>query len=129
MKNIYDGTVVLDNNGETIVNLPDWFEALNRDFRYQLTCIGGYAQIYIAQEIYNNQFKIAGGKPGLKVSWQITGIRHDAYAEKNRIPVEERKSTEEKGKYLNPEAFGLPENMGINYGKESDALLTKEGKK
>lgn len=90
---------------------------MNRDFRYQLTCIGGYAQVYIAQEVYNNQFKIAGGKPGMKVSWQVTGIRHDPYAEKNRIPVEEMKFQEEKGKYLNPEVFGLPESWGINFQK------------
>ncbi|MEJ5345960.1 MAG: hypothetical protein WHS83_13705, partial [Chloroflexus sp.] len=25
--------------GEAWVELPAWFEALNRDFRYQLTCI------------------------------------------------------------------------------------------
>lgn len=77
MKNIYDGAVTLDGNGEAAVQLPAWFEALNRHFRYQLTGIGGYAPVYIAAEIHGNQFKIAGGKPGLKVSWQVTGIRQD----------------------------------------------------
>ncbi|MBV8899851.1 MAG: hypothetical protein JOY92_07040, partial [Verrucomicrobia bacterium] len=37
MMNIYNGTVTLDQNGEATVRLPDYFEALNRDFRYQLT--------------------------------------------------------------------------------------------
>jgi hypothetical protein len=62
MMNVYNGNVVLDANGEAVVVLPDWFEALNRDFRYQLTCIGGFAPVYIAEEIANNQFKIAGGE-------------------------------------------------------------------
>ncbi len=115
MKNIYDGIAVLDNNGEAVVKLPDYFEALNQDFRYQLTCIGGFAPVYIAQEVANNQFKIAGGKPGMKVSWMVTGIRHDAYAEKNRIPVEVMKPPEDRGKYLHPEDFGLPKTQGINY--------------
>jgi trimeric autotransporter adhesin len=97
MKNIYDGIVVLDENGEATVTLPDWFEALNQDFRYQLTCIGGYAPVYVASEVSGNQFHVAGGRPGLKVSWQLTGIRHDAYANAHRIPVEELKPASERG--------------------------------
>ena len=101
MKNIYDGTITLDENGEAIVELPDYFEALNKDFRYQLTCIGGYAPVYISKEVHDNMFKIAGGTPGLKVSWQVTGIRHDTYAEENRIPVEEYKTDVENE--INPQ--------------------------
>jgi hypothetical protein len=37
MKNVYDGVVVLDDKGEAEIELPDWFGALNKDFRYQLT--------------------------------------------------------------------------------------------
>lgn len=106
MKNIYDGVVTLDANGQATVLLPAWFEALNRDFRYQLTCIGGYAPVYIAVEVNNNQFTIAGGSPGLKVSWQVTGIRHDPYAESNRIAVEEMKPPAEQGTYLFPAGYG-----------------------
>lgn len=91
MKNIYDGVVVLDGHGEAVVELPQWFEALNKDFRYQLTCIGGSAPVYIAQEIQDNHFRIAGGKPGLRVSWQVTGVRHDRFAVEHPMQVEERK--------------------------------------
>ena len=115
MKNIYDGVVVLDRDGEAWIELPEWFGALNMDFRYQLTCIGGYAPVYIAEEISNSRFKIAGGTPELKVSWQVTGIRQDAYAQKNRIPVEELKRPDEQGKYLHPSAFGQPEERGVDY--------------
>jgi hypothetical protein len=97
MKNIYDGILVLDENGEATVTLPAWFQALNQDFRYQLTCIGGYAPVYVASEVSGNHFRVAGGRPGLKVSWQVTGIRHDAYANAHRIPVEEDKPASERG--------------------------------
>jgi len=115
MMNIYNGNVVLDANGEAWVELPEWFSALNRDFRYQLTSIGGFAPIYIAQEIQNNRFQIAGGKPGMKVSWQVTGIRQDVYANAHRIPVEEMKPESERGYYLYPELFGQPKEMGIGW--------------
>ena len=114
MMNIYNGNIVLDGNGEAIVTLPDWFEALNRDFRYQLTALGKPSpNLYIAREISGNQFRIAGGTPGAKVSWTVTGIRHDAYANAHRIPVEEQKTAAERGKYLNPEVFGRPRSQGV----------------
>jgi hypothetical protein len=115
MKNVYDGVVTLDDKGEAVVQLPDWFEALNRDFRYQLTCIGGYAPVYVADEVANNQFRIAGGKPGLKISWQVTGIRQDAWANAHRIPVEEAKPAKEQGFYLSPALFGAPEDKGMSW--------------
>jgi len=106
MMNVYNGNAVLDENGEATIEMPEWFEALNTDFRYQLTCIGGFAPVYVAEEIRGNSFRIAGGSPGLKVSWQVTGIRGDAFAQANRIPVEEDKPDEERGSYLHPMAFG-----------------------
>ncbi|HOW17919.1 MAG TPA: hypothetical protein PLC79_02700, partial [Phycisphaerae bacterium] len=39
MKNVYDGVVTTDARGYATITLPDWFEALNRDFRYQLTVL------------------------------------------------------------------------------------------
>jgi len=117
MKNIYDGTVALDAKGRAWVDLPKWFQALNSDFRYQLTCIGGYAPVYIAQEINANRFQIAGGKAGLKVSCQVTGVRRDAFAEKHRIQVEEEKAAAEQGYYLHPDAYGLPPERGIAWAK------------
>ena len=103
MKNIYDGVVTLDENGEAWVQMADWFEALNQDFRYQLTPSGeSMPDLYIAQGIQDNRFQIAGGVAGLQVSWQVTGIRHDAYAEANRIPVEEDKSASDSASPTKP---------------------------
>ncbi|MEO0255045.1 MAG: hypothetical protein ABIN20_06460 [candidate division WOR-3 bacterium] len=126
MKNVYDGIVKLDEKGEAWVELPEWFEALNKDFRYQLTCIGDYAPVYIAEKIKNNRFKIAGGKPGMEVCWQVTGIRKDPFAEKYRIPVEEWKREKDIGYYLHPEAYGLPKERGIDYKNHIKPLLEKE---
>jgi hypothetical protein len=112
MKNIYDGVAVFDGAGEAIVTLPDWFEALNGDFRYQLTPMGAAFVPYIADEITGNQFKIAGGISGRKVSWQVTGIRRDAFANANRIQVEEMKPTAAVGTYLHPESFAQPVEKG-----------------
>jgi hypothetical protein len=118
MMNVYNGNVILDENGEAWVALLDWFEALNKDFRYQLTSIGAPGpNLYIATEITNNRFQIAGGTPGTKVSWQVTGIRHDPYAEANRIPVEEPKPAEERGTCLYPKACDQPATDGIDGGE------------
>ena len=115
MKNIYDGNAVLDDQGAAWVTLPEWFEALNRDFRYQLTAIGGAApNLHIAEKIAGNRFRIAGGAPGTEVSWQVTGIRQDAYANANRIAVELEKSPDEVGKYLHPKALGVPVEKSTN---------------
>jgi hypothetical protein len=115
MMNIYNGNVVLDERGEAWVQLPEWFEALNREFRYQLTCIGGFAPVYIAEEIQNNRYKIAGGRPGMKVSWQVTGIRHDPWAQAHPSPVEEVKPPQEQGTYLHPELYGQPEEKNVGW--------------
>ena len=62
-----------------------------------------------------NRFKIGGGAAGMTVSWQVTGVRHDAYAEANRIPVEEEKPLDERGTYLHPTVHGQPEALGVDY--------------
>jgi hypothetical protein len=114
MMNIYNGIATLDARGSAWITMPEYFEALNRDFRYQLTSIGRpQPSLYIAQEIFGNRFKITGGKPGGRVSWQVTGIRHDAYADAHRISVEVEKPSGERGRYLHPELFGAPKHLAI----------------
>ena len=113
MMNIYNGTTMTDSKGKATVTLPDWFEALNQDFRYQLTVIGTFAQAIVGQKIKDNRFTVKTSAPNVEVSWQVTGIRHDAYANKHRIAVEERKAEEERGLYLHPDAFNQPESKAI----------------
>jgi hypothetical protein len=106
MKNIYDGNVITDGSGTAIVTMPAWFEALNTDFRYQLTTIGQPAEAWIASEIASGSFTIKTSKPGVKVSWQVTGIRQDAWANAHRIQVEVDKAQRDQGHYIHPELFG-----------------------
>ena len=129
MKNIYDGTVTTNASGTATVTLPDWFEALNRDFRYQLTVIGQFAQAIVANEITNHSFTIQTNKPKVKVSWQVTGIRQDAYANAHRIQVEEAKPESERGLYLHPELFGAPADKSAAGARHPGAAkLARESK-
>jgi len=123
MMNVYNGNVTTDETGYATVTLPDYFEALNRDFRYQLTVIGIFAQAIIAQEVEDGQFVIQTDLPNVKVSWQVTGIRQDPWAEANRIVVEEEKPAEEQGTYLHPEAYGLPESKGLAYKEAQERAI------
>jgi hypothetical protein len=126
MMNIYNGVVALDNEGAATVQMPSWFSALNTDFRYQLTAIGAPGpNLYIAREIENNAFAIAGGTAGMKVSWMVTGIRHDAWAKQNRIPVEQDKADGEKGRYLTPAAFGLDASMAIHSFERAQSAVAE----
>jgi hypothetical protein len=87
MMNVYNGNVRTNAAGVAVVKLPSYFQALNRDFRYQLTVIGQFAQAIVARKIQNNRFTIRTDKPSVEVSWQVTGIRHDAEANAHRIQV------------------------------------------
>jgi hypothetical protein len=106
MMNVYNGNVTTDASGKAVVTLPSYFQAENKDFRYQLTAMGVFAQAIVAQEVTNNTFTIMTDKPNVKVSWQVTGIRQDAYANAHRIVDEVVKTGDEKGRYLHPELFG-----------------------
>jgi hypothetical protein len=113
MKDMYDGTATTDAAGNATIQLPKWFQALNRSFRYQLTPIGQFAQAIVATEVENNQFTIKTDKPYVKVSWQVTGTRHDAWANAHRIPVEVEKPKDERGYYIHPELFGQGQDKNI----------------
>ena len=116
---IVNGNIVTDNNGDATVALPAYFEALNKDFRYQLTVIGQFAQAMVASEISSNSLGIVFGiktdKPNVKVSWQVTGIRHDAYADAHRVVSEELKVGEEIGTYQHPLEAGKPESKRMKH--------------
>jgi len=122
MKNIYDGNVTTDAAGEAVVELPDYFEALNRDFRYQLTVIGQFAQAIVATKIANNQFIVHTDKPNVEVSWQVTGIRKDAWANAHRVNVEPVKTALYQGRYLHPELYGAPEESSMEWARHPQMM-------
>lgn len=122
MMNIYNGNITTDAKGFATVTLPDYFDALNREFRYQLTVMGTFAQAIIKEKIAGNKFVIQTNQPNVEVSWQVTGVRKDPYANANRVVDVVEKSAEEKGKYLHPELYGKPSKLGIGYPTDERIL-------
>ncbi len=122
MMNIYTGNVTTDASGNATVELPEWFQTLNTDFRYQLTVIGQFAQAIIARKIENNQFSIKTNAPSVEVSWQVTGVRQDAFAKAHPLVVEEEKDARLKGFYLHPDLYGAPEEKQIEWARHPDMM-------
>lgn len=131
MMNVYNGNVTTDGAGYATITMPEWFQALNRDFRYQLTVIdttdsNDFTQAKIVRPIAGNQFTLRTSRPGTTVSWQVTGIRHDPWANANRIPVEQAKAKHEQGRYLTPREYGMPEELGMEYERSNAAREARQ---
>lgn len=113
--NMYRGTVTLDANGEAEVMLPDYFMAININFSYHLTPIGAAANLYVKEKITNGMFKVAGGNPGMEVSWQVIAERNDPFLQMypHSKDVEVEKTSRDKGKYLIPQLYGGTAEQGV----------------
>ena len=107
MMNIHSGNITTDENGYATVNLPAYFQAANKDFRYQLTVIGTFAQAIVKEKIHQNKFLIQTNEPNVEVSWSVTSVRADKYAEK--YPIQPEVEKEIKGSYIHPELYGAGE--------------------
>lgn len=137
MMNIYNGNITTDGNGYATVTMPEYFNALNKDFRYQLTVIDNsddFVQAKIVSEINGNYFRLRTSKPNIKVSWQVTGVRQDKFANAHRVVPEVEKEAKYKGKYLHPEEWGRSASDGIGTvdveggGKAATAQSMQENK-
>ena len=117
MMNVYNGNVVTDADGFATITLPPYFEALNKDFRYQVTVIDESGDDFIMAKVFrklaNNQFVVKTSQGAVEVSWQVTGIRKDPFANANRVIPEVDKVEGEKGLYIHPEAWGQPAEKGM----------------
>jgi len=129
MLNFYAGNIATNSDGEARVQLPGWFEALNTDFRYQLTVIGQFAQAIVWQKIQNNTFTIRTSAPNVEVSWQVTGVRKDAYAHVHPLVVEEEKDLPVRGFYLHPELYGAPQEKQIEWARHPELMRMKQKQK
>jgi len=128
MKNFYDGMATLDRKGRAEVRLPRWFATANREMRYQLTAIGAAApDLHIASTFRDGKFRIAGGRPGMRVCWQVTGIRNDKWAKKNPLVVEGPKAKHHRGKYLHPSLHGKKKEEAIGYIAIAKPRTAKRG--
>ena len=88
--------------------------------RYQLTCIGQFAQAIVAQEIQNDCFVIRTDKPHVKVSWRVEAVRNDRWVQQYGYQAEQPKPAVYRGKYLHPELYGKPKELGIHYDPEME---------
>ncbi|MBK6993098.1 MAG: hypothetical protein IPH34_15295 [Chitinophagaceae bacterium] len=126
--NFYSGNVTTDASGKAVVTLPDYYEALNKDSRYQLTVIGSFAQAIISKEVNNNKFEIATSTPNVKVSWEVKGVRNDARMKQHPFVAEEIKTGAQKGKYWDPASHNQPESMSVSYDKSIESSLNSTPK-
>ena len=131
MMNIYNGNVVTDSNGYATVTLPEWFEALNRDFRYQLTVLDdsdgdAFVMAKVVGKVADNQFTIRTSAANVEVSWQVTGIRQDPWANAHRIQVEVDKPEYERGFYRAPELYGQPRSKKIEEATRPGSMTRSE---
>jgi hypothetical protein len=122
MMNIYTGNIITDSRGQATVQLPEWFEVLNTDFRYQLTVIGQFAQAIVGRKIEDNQFEIRTSAPNVEVSWQVTGLRQDAYAKAHPLVVEQEKEARLRGFYVHPELYGAPAEKQIEWARHPQMM-------
>ena len=129
MVNIYSGNVTTDAAGVATVQLPEWFETVNGDFRYQLTVLGQFAQAIVSQKIANHQFKIGTNAANVEVSWQVTGVRHDAFAKANPLVVEQTKPENERGFYAHPELYGQPATRQTAWGRNPQVMQAMANRK
>ncbi len=117
--------MVLGTDGSAWVELPEWFEAVNTGFRYQLTPIGASAPgLYVASEISGNRFRVAGGTPGLKVSWTVIARRNDPTIRRHPFDAEPEKPEAFRGRYVDPEAYGQP--LELQIGRREPMRLPPE---
>lgn len=124
MMNVYSGNITTDANGFATVNLPEYFEAANKDFRYQLTVVGTFEQAIIKEKISDNHFVIQTSAPNVEVSWEVSAVRADAFAEQNRIEPEQEK--EFKGSYLHPELYGASESQSESNARRNTEALSSD---
>jgi hypothetical protein len=112
--NVYNGNITTNGRGFATVRMPRWFQALNRTFRYQLTIVGrSFAQAIVWTPIHQNRFTIRTNEPRVRVSWQVTGVRHDPYANAHRIQVLLPKSEANQGRYVYPQGYGKPRSLEV----------------
>lgn len=114
--NIYRGNVILNENGEAIITLPEYFSEINTNFSYYLTPIGSSApELHVKEEVRGNSFVIAGGTNNLKVSWVLYAERNDKYIQENPSSKQVEIKKRQQGTYIRPELFGQPEEKGMFY--------------
>ncbi|MBS1714481.1 MAG: hypothetical protein JST30_09115 [Armatimonadetes bacterium] len=111
-QNFYVGNTRTDASGRAWVTLPDYFAAINTNFKYQLTVIGDdesedFVQVKVAKKIQGNRFLIMTSRPKTEVSWRVDADRNDAWVQAHPSKDVVEKLGREKGTFQHPEFFGF----------------------
>jgi hypothetical protein len=128
---IYRGRNHLDATGESVVELPSYFQALTREAEasIHLTPVGRPFLTGADWKAGFQSFTIYGD-PDRDVFWQVLVERDDPVMRQQAKPVEEVKSPDNKlckpGRLLYPEAYGYPETMGARYAERDTERIRYE---
>lgn len=113
-QNSYSGNVVTDGEGFGWVTLPEYFDSINANAKYQLTVMGrSFAQAIVYQEIKGNRFQIRTSMPNVKVSWRVECDRDDPHVRRKRPMDVVEKSGRERGTYQDPALYGKAEGFSV----------------
>jgi hypothetical protein len=116
--NIYSGSARLDSDGQAVISLPNYFDAINAEPRIQLTAAGASMPgLFASEEFAGNTFQISGGRPGGKVYWEVKARRNDAWVRHYGAPIEQEKVEGERGLFQHPETLDLPVEAGVTYAR------------
>ena len=112
---IYRGKVRLDDNGEAMVEMPDYFKALSAEENttVSLTAIG--KPFLTGYEWHSDLSRLmVYGERNREVAWVVYADRDDPVIHMLSRPVEEEKGPGkvcDRGELLYPKAYGYPETM------------------
>lgn len=117
-QNFYSGNVTTDEKGYAWVDLPDYFEEINANLKYQLTVVDDgdrtdFVQVKVSQKARGNRFQIRTSAPGVEVSWRIEADRNDPYVRANPTKDRVMKEGLERGTVLHPDLYGMPKGKAM----------------
>lgn len=123
-QNFYSGNVVTDGSGYAWVTLPEYFQDINANFKYQLAVVdnadaNGFAQAKVSKKIVGNRFQIRTSAPNTEVSWRIDADRNDLRIQTRRPVDVQDKVGAERGTYQHPEYYNKPAVRGMDYRPKS----------
>ncbi len=70
----------------------------------------------------DNRFVIRSDKPHVEVSWRVEAVRNDPWVARYGAPVEQEKPAERRGKYVHPELYGMPKELGVYYRADHERM-------
>jgi hypothetical protein len=126
---IYRGKTRLNSQGESVVTMPDYFTALSKEDKASIhvTPVG---RPFLSGAEWNVGYQSLTiyGDPDREVFWEVLAECDDPVARQSARPVEEMKGPDticDRGKLLDPTAYGYPESKAKEYDRLDKDVLNK----